>query len=476
MYAGPETALYELGTFLAIVLVAIVIIAVVLGVLTLPGFYLVLFGLRQAARFAQVTGIRVFNYIDLMFRNIIRNLLRTSLTYFAIFVLVFVISGVWTILNFIDSITEEKDNNLKAIITEKHQFPSQMPRSYEQQIGEIASRLPPEMRPKNGDDDIMTWSFVGGSLDPTNRSLKNILFLFAMEPRKLLTMMDGIDELSPAELRELQRAVDEMEKNPRAVVIGEEKLDLLEKKVGDRVKMTCFNYNGLEFDFDIIAAFPRGSRYSQSAVMSRGYFYRAVDDYERRMNRTEFSDKCLNLLWIRLPSKEAFETMATQVNTPGRFAPAIKMETASAAFGAFLDPYRDIFWGMRWVLSPMLIVIITLIIAIAVSIGVRERRTEMAVLKVLGFKPRQVLLLVLCEALLVGVISGFISSGLVYVGVKYILNGLPIKISFFPKFMLKPTILAWGPLIGSVAAFVGSIVPAWTTHRIKAAEVFARVA
>jgi putative ABC transport system permease protein len=123
----------------------------------------------------------------------------------------------------------------------------------------------------------------------------------------------------------------------------------------------------------------------------------------------------------------------------------------------------------------MIIVIITLIIAIAVSIGVRERRTEMAVLKVLGFKPWQVLALVLVEALLVGVISGTISTTLIYVMINY-LGGLPIKIMFFPKFMLSPYVLVWGPLIGGAAAFVGSVIPAWNTQKIRAAEVFARVA
>src|SRR5262249_51173336 len=146
--------------------------------------------------------------------SITRNLLRTSLTYVAIFVLVFVISGIWSMLNFIDSITEEKENNLKAIITEKHQLPSMMPRKYEAEIWDIATKLPPEMRPKNGTDDIMTWSFVGGSLDPNNQSLKNMIFFFAMEPRKLLTMMDGLDELTPNEMAQLKAGIAEMERNP----------------------------------------------------------------------------------------------------------------------------------------------------------------------------------------------------------------------------------------------------------------------
>lgn len=478
-----ETAFYELGLYLSVGLLVIVVAAIMLGLLTLPGFYIILFGIRGLITAAQLTGIRVFNYLALIFRNITRNLLRTSLTYVAIFVLVFVISGIWSMLNFIDSVTQEKENNLKAIITEKHQIPSQMPRSFEREIIDIAFSLPEEMRPKNGLDDVMTWSFVGGTTDPNNRSLKNIIFFFAMEPRKLLTMMDGLEEFSPSEMAMLRAAVDEAERNPKAVVIGEEKLELMEKRVGDRIKITSLNYPGLEFDLEIIAAFPKESRYAQSAVMNRDYFYRAIDDYERRLGRTEYSDKCLNLIWIRLPSREAFERMAAEINETAnsqgtrtrRFSPAIKMETASSAIGTWLDPYRDIFWGMRWVLSPMIIVIITLIIAIAVSIGVRERRTEMAVLKVLGFKPWQVLALVLVEALLVGVISGTISTSLIYAMVNYF-GGLPIKVAFFPKFMLTAQVLVWGPVIGGAAALVGSIIPAWNTQKIRAAEVFARVA
>src|SRR5260370_25611132 len=172
----------------------------------------------------------------MMFRSIKRNLLRTSLTYVAIFVLVFVISGIWTMLNFIDSITQDKENNLKAIISDKHQFPSKMRRSLDREIYDMAMSLPPQMRRKNGPNDIMTWSFVLGTLDPNNPTQKNSVFFFSMEPRKLLTMMDGIDDLTPSELEQLKAAVAEMERNPRAAVIGAERLKMMEKNVGDRVK------------------------------------------------------------------------------------------------------------------------------------------------------------------------------------------------------------------------------------------------
>src|SRR5262249_20741569 len=156
-----ETSLYELWLYMALGLLGLVVFAIILGIATLPLFFATLFGTQWALRLLQVTGIRMFNYLGMMLLSITRNVLRTSLTYVAIFVLVFVISGIWSMLNFIDSITEEKENNLKAIITEKHQLPSMMPRKYETEIFDIAMKLPPEMRPKNGADDFMTWSFVG---------------------------------------------------------------------------------------------------------------------------------------------------------------------------------------------------------------------------------------------------------------------------------------------------------------------------
>jgi hypothetical protein len=59
-------------------------------------------------------------------------------------------------------------------------------------------------------------------------------------------------------------------------------------------------------------------------------------------------------------------------------------------------------------------VTLSLVIANAISISVRERRPELAVMKVLGFRPMQILWLVLGESLLLGAGAGFASAGLTY--------------------------------------------------------------
>src|SRR5262245_45339227 len=155
-------------------------------------------------------------------RNLIRSLLRTSLTYLAVFVLVFILCAVWSVLDFLSALTVQKDQNLKGIVTEKYQIPSQMKPSHLQGIKDMIAELPPDQRPDNIDDNIMTWAFVGGTLDPNKRTFQNSLFFFATEPEKVLKMMPGLEDLTGEELDQLRKATTIMQQEPRAVVIRSE--------------------------------------------------------------------------------------------------------------------------------------------------------------------------------------------------------------------------------------------------------------
>jgi len=59
----------------------------------------------------------------LIVKSLRRNLLRTTLTCLAVMVLVFVVTQIWTVLYFLDSITTEKAKDFKAIVTERWQVP-----------------------------------------------------------------------------------------------------------------------------------------------------------------------------------------------------------------------------------------------------------------------------------------------------------------------------------------------------------------
>lgn len=482
---------------LLVVLLAIEVVALVVPLLIVAPFFVALGGAELSARagsfVADATGafglpgrlgafvLTAPKFLVMMLKSLRRNLVRTSLTYLATFLLVLIVSFVWSVLSFLDAQTREQAASVKVIVTEKFQVPSQMPPSYENSLADAATGLPPGMA-ADREKDLMSWAFVGTATDPNpaNRSLENILFFFALQPKTLLTMMNEIErkDLAPPDLAAMEKNVAAMEKNIQGVIVGVDKLRAINKRVGDRIKLYSFNYKDIEFEAEIIGTFPAGSRYDQSSAMNVEYLTRTLDAFERKTGkRHPMADRAMNLYWARFPDKAGFETYAEVVGRPGRFSsPSVKVEMANAAVATFLDSWKDMLWAMRWLMSPAIVVTMIVIIANAISIGVRERQKEMAVLKVLGFRPWQILVLILGEALLIGVISGAIASALAWFLVNQVFNGIPLGIAFFGRFRVAGDALWWGPMLGALTALAGSFLPAWSARTVRVSEVFSKIA
>lgn len=425
-------------------------------------------GLVVLALVILALGFYFRKYLLFVAKSLSRNLVRTMLSSLAIMVLVFVAILIWSVVLFLDLVTSEKAKDLKAVITERYQIPSQMPFAYAQGLEEGAVRPdhPEDIKP----EDSMTWQFFGGSMDPAKRTFENMLFLFAMDPRRVRTMMDDLDVVDPA-------LIDKMVQNKKGILVGRERLHQINKQVGDTLTLTSFNYKDLVLEFQIVGLLPEG-RYNQSAIMNRDYLNDALDAYPRQHNGAKhpMAEKTLNLVWLRVPDSRAFQKVANQVMTSALYTtPSVKCETASSGIAAFLDAYQGMLWWAKWFLVPGILVVISLVIANAISISVRERRTEMAVLKVLGFSPNHILGLVLGEALLLGCAAGLASSGFAYVFFNIVMGGIHVPIAFFPAFKVPIDALWWGLGLGGGTALVGSFFPAWSARSVKVSEVFAKI-
>ncbi len=419
-------------------------------------------------------------FLVLIIENIRRNLIRTTLTSLGTMMLVLVVTLVFTVLTTLDKVTTEKSANIKAIVTEKWQNPSLMPYSYAAGLSDGAANPndPAAVHPQ----DSMTWGFFVGSTEsnPAKRGYENLFFSFIMEPQKARTMLDNIDALSDDQARPVIEAVKRMKEIRNGVIIGEGRLTKLNKKIGDRITVYGRNYRDINLELEIVGTFPKETAgYAESAIIDRDFFEAELDTYKASHNNKPhpLADKTLSLVWLRVPDRVSFNKLTEQVLTAPSFTnPAVKCETSSTGISSFLDAYRDIIWGVRWLLAPACMLVLSLVISNAISISVRERRIEFAVLKVLGFVPWQILTLVLGEALLIGTLSGLASAGLSYGIINGVWGGLPFPIAFFPKFSVPINCLWWGAAMGAATAFVGSFIPAWSARSVRVSDVFAKVA
>ena len=420
------------------------------------------------------------NFLILIIENIRRNLIRTTLTSLGTMMLVLVVTLVFTVLTTLDKVTTEKSTNIKAIVTEKWQIPSMLPYSYAAGLSDGAAdpNDPNAVHPQ----DHMTWGFFVGSTEsnPAKRGFENLFFSFIMEPEKARTMLDNIDALSDEQAQELIEGIRKIKEIRNGVIIGQGRLTKMQKRIGDRITVYGRNYKDINLELEIVGTFPKAAdQYSDSALIRRDFLEAELDTYKAAHNNTAhpMADKSLSLVWLRVPNRIAFDKMTEQILTSPFYSnPAVKCETSSTGIASFLDAYRDIIWGVRWLLAPACMIVLALVISNAISISVRERRTEFAVLKVLGFLPWQILTLVLGEALLIGTVSGLMSAGLAYGVINGVWGGLPFPIAFFPKFSVPVSCFWWGAAMGAATAFAGSVFPALTARAVRVSDVFAKVA
>jgi putative ABC transport system permease protein len=441
-----------------------------------PFFLLLFCGEMLLTRFAPG---RPGRFVLIVVKNLRRNPLRTGLTFLATFVLVFVVTVVWSVLYYLDAVATEQTKDLKVIVTEKWQLNSQMPFAYARPLGEGAVDPPRagEVRP----EDSMTWQIYAGSLSPDKQTREDLVGFIAMEPRKILTMLkDVFDDFSPDrsgqsgklrpdQIRQLEGYVEAMEKNKRAVLMGMNRLKAINKKVGERFSLYGRNYAGIDLDFEIVGVFPPG-RFNELAVMNRTYLNDALDAYPRTHGggRHPLADRSLNLVWLRVPDQPAFNQLAQQIEASPLFgSPPVKCQTLSAEIATVLEAYKDLIWGMRWLLAPSILGTMALVLSNAISISVRERRGELALLKVLGFRPGQILALVVGESVSLGAVAGLLSALFSYLIIDKALTDYNTSPVHIPE-----SALWWGPAVGGLGALAGSVIPAWSACKVKVSQVF----
>jgi putative ABC transport system permease protein len=122
---------------------------------------------------------------------------------------------------------------------------------------------------------------------------------------------------------------------------------------------------------------------------------------------------------------------------------------------------------------------ILLVTANTMSMAVRERRTEIAVLKTLGFPSSHVMGLVVAEAVALGVLGGALgiggSQGLMYVlsntpGISDMLAGIGLS-----GLSLKPMVAAVGFVVAILLGFAAGFVPALTAYRSRITDMLRTV-
>jgi putative ABC transport system permease protein len=390
----------------------------------------------------------VSKFVVLILKNLRRNRVRTVLTVLAVTVMVTICVEMRTILGTVSGHVEAESGQSRLMVTERWVVPSRIPVRYLP----VLSRL-------DGVEDWTTWNTYPAFLSESRQADQEV-FGIATRPDNLVAMHPDMAKLNPAALDGLKRV-----KNG-ALVAADVASDL-GCKAGQSFTLFSAMDPQKSLRLKVVDVMPSGE-YPRMIFFRRDYFEEATGEKDS-----------VDIVWLRTRDPEAARHVASQIQEQFRNRqPELKVETESAGVGRFAGRAQSILGVIRLVITILLIDMVV-VLSNSISVATRERRAEMAVLKVLGFEPRAIMVLVIGEAVLVGAFSGLIGTGLAWGCSAFAESGgLPPSgfTRMFSLFPIRADALLWGVPLGALVGFAGSVIPAWNARGVKVSDVFAKIA
>ena len=383
-------------------------------------------------------------YFRLIWKNVWRKKIRTLLTILSVFV-AFLLFSLLSAIGFARYCAKVR-SAVWIIICAGHKVSliNPIPMSYQNRI--LATE---------GVASVTHASWFGGYYQEP----KNQFGQFPVDPQSYFDMYPEFD--LPAEQLEA------FKRNRTGAVVGKELATLFGWKVGDRIPIQATIWTkadgGRTWEFDIEGIFSTSDPRGSTALMLFQYDY---FEESRAFGKGTVGWYILRVSPGADPVQVAKAIDLQFANSPN--------ETKTSTEAAFAKSFTQQFGNIALIVTLILgAVFFTLLLVSGntMSQSVRERISELAVLKTLGFTDRSVLGIVLSESILIMLIGGLLGLGIGWV----LVQGMAEKMgAMLPGLFLSPGAIlsAIGIMIG--AGVVAGIFPAIKAMRLSIIEALAR--
>jgi putative ABC transport system permease protein len=381
-------------------------------------------------------------FIGLMLKGARRSKRRTALTVLSVAIAVFLFAALRAVLDGFQAATEASSST-RIVTIRSTSLIFSMPASHANTIKTV-----PGVR------DV-TWAnwFGGIYKDP-----KNFFPNIAIEPESYLRLYPEII-LTP-EARQAFLA------DRTGCIVGEALAKRYGWKVGDRLTLQVGIpiYGSQDFTFTVRGVYRSGGAAVDNQTML--FHWKYVD--ERSLEKGQIG---WVISQIANPEREAQVSSAIDqkfANSP--------YETKTDTEKAFQSSFVSMVGNLNVLLGSiaLAVVVTTLFVAAnTMAMSVRERTTEIAVMRTLGFQQRTIFALVAGEGLMVAFAGGVVGAVLA----RVLVTGSNLGAGgFIPDFHVSTANVGIGIALGALIGLVAGVIPATMAARLKIVDALRRVA
>jgi putative ABC transport system permease protein len=324
-------------------------------------------------------------FLPYILKHLKKNWIRTLSTIFAMALCIFLITSLQTLLKAfyggLDNASTERlvTRNRVSLI-----FP--LPMSYEARL----AGLPGIKRVAKSN----WFQGVRGS----DGNMRDFFPNFAVEAEPYLAMFPEYG-LTDAEKQSFFREA-------RGCVIGEGLAKKFGWKVGDTVQLFSTIYKGKPYEY-IVSAIYRVDKKKYPSHSDQLFLFHWNYLYEATGQRAQ-----VGTYYTQLANPNQAPAVAKAIDATFANSDA---ETKTETEGQFITGFIKMAGDLALILNAIGLAVAFTVLAVSantMSMSIRERRKEIAVLKTLGFSSALVLTLVLGEALVIGLVGGALGVGL----------------------------------------------------------------
>lgn len=382
-------------------------------------------------------------YFGLIWKSTWRKKIRTSLTILSVFV-AFLLFALLAAFGYAFTGGANVADAERLIILEKVSLINPLPLAYRNRIEST-----------EGVESVTHATWFGGYYqDPRTQFAQ-----FPVEPYDYFAMYPEL-KIPPEQLEAFA-------KNRTGAVVGESLANTFGWSVGDRVPISATIWTkqdgGRSWEFDIEGIFSTDDPRGNTAFM--------LFQYDFFDEARAFAQGNVGWYIIRVDSGADPVQVANAIDIQFANSPA---ETETSTEEAFAQSFARQFGDIGLIVSLVLgAVFFTLLLVSGntMSQSVRERISEIAVLKTVGFSDRSVLGIVLSESILIMSIGGLLGLGIGWVLVQGLIEQLG---ALLPGLFLSPLAIATGIALIISAGIAAGIFPALKAMRLTITDALAR--